>query len=128
MAISLKGSASSARRSASGSSFRPYVGDALEDRLELRQVVLVDEAVLREELVARRQAAEQLDHGLGHLVAGADQQLVQAGGAQHLAHVGVAGQVLDVEHAPDRRAEQQVLGQRGVAVVLAPGRSARPSP
>ena len=116
-----------ARSSASSSPFSPTSADALEDRLELRQVVLADEAVLREELVARRQAAEQLDHGLGDLVAGAQQQLVQPGLAQHLAHVGVAGEVLHVEHAPDRRAEQQVLGERRVAVVARRDRSARPS-
>ena len=97
--------------------FQADVVDALQDGLELRQVVLVDEAVLREELVARRQAAEQLDHGLGDLVAGAHQELVQPGLAQHVAHVGVGAEVVHVEHAADRRAEQQVFRDRGVAVV-----------
>src|SRR2546426_959401 len=96
----------------------PASACAVQDRLELRQVVLADEAVLGEELVPRRQAAEELDHRLGDLVAGAQQELVEPGVVQHLAHIGVGGQVFNIKGFSDRRAEQQVLGERRVADVL----------
>ena len=43
---------------------------------------------------------------------------MQPGVVQHAQHVGVRREVVDVEAAADRRAEKQVLGERGVAVVL----------
>src|SRR5436190_2192541 len=77
-----------------------------------------DEGVVREERVALRQAAEELDHRLGGLVAGAQQELLEARVVQHLAHLGVGREVLDLESFADRRAVQQVLGEGRVAVVL----------
>ena len=64
----------------------------------------------------RRQAAEQLDHRLGELVAGPQQVVVQPRLLEHFANVGVLRQVLEVESLAHRRTEKQVLGQGRIAI------------
>ena len=97
--------------------FEPGIGRPGEDGLHLGQIVLPDETETLEELMAWRQAAEQLDHGFGELVPGLEQIVAEPGLAQDVAHVVVARQVLDVEDPTPGRAEEQVFRQRRIAVV-----------
>ncbi len=90
---------------------------ARQDLLECRQVLVPDEAVLLEEFVPGRQSAEQLDHRLRHLESDPHEIGRQRGFVEHAPHIGIPGEVLHIESLADRRAEQQVLGERGVAVV-----------
>ena len=100
-----------------GHSFDALAAQALQQQANVGQLVGRDEAVLLEQRVVGRQAGEQLDHGLGDGEAHALQLEVEAGRLQHRLHVGVGRDVVAVEVLADRRAEQQVLGHRQVAVV-----------
>ena len=90
---------------------------AADQRAIVGQVVRADEAELPEVLVIRRQIGEQLDHRARELEPDLEQRLDQPGLGEDLLHVGLRGEVLDVEGLADRLAEQQVLGERGVGVV-----------
>ena len=94
----------------------PAIADPPENCLEFRQVVGADEAELLEERVVRRQVGEQLDHGLGDLLAGLDQVLGQTDLVEHLPHISVVGEGVELERRADRGSEQQVFGDRGVGV------------
>ena len=83
----------------------------------LGQIVGADEAELAEVLVIGRQIDEQLDHGGGDPEADLDQGVRQAGPLEGLLHVRMRRKMLDVEGLVGRRAEQQVLGERGIGVV-----------
>src|SRR6266851_4040399 len=91
--------------------------DAAEDGLELRQGAGADEAVLLEELVLGRQIGEQFDHRLRHLLAHGDEIVGQPDLVEDAQDIGVLGEEIEIEGGSDRRAEQQVLGERGVGVV-----------
>ena len=67
--------------------------------------------------MVRRQVGEQLDHRVGELEADLEQRLGQPGLGEDLLGVGMRREVLHVEHLAARRAEHQVLGERGVGVV-----------
>ena len=98
--------------------FQAGIGNPGQHRLYLGQIVLLDETEALEEFVPRRQAAEQLDHGFGQLVAGLEHVVCKTGLIQHTAHVAVARQILEVElRLADGCAEKQIFGQRRVVVV-----------
>ena len=91
---------------------------ARQQLLHQRQIVGGDEAELLEEGMARRQVREQFDHGLGDLFAHRDERRLQALGLDHLGQHLVVAQGREIEHRAARRAEQQVLRHRHVAVVF----------
>jgi len=91
---------------------------ALQQQADIGQLVGRDEAVLLEQRIVGRQAGEQLDHGLGDAEAHVQQVAVEAELLHHGLHVRIGGEVVAVEVLADRRAEQQVLGDRQVLVVL----------
>ena len=65
-----------------------------------------------------RQIAEQIDHDLRHAQADREEFLAQIDLFEHLLHVGMVTQSLEIERAAQRQAEQQVFGRGHVAVVV----------
>ena len=92
------------------------LADPAEDGDEFGQIVGADKAELLEEFVIGRQVGEHFDHGFGHLLAGRDQIFGQADLVENLQHVSIVGERFEIENGPDRRAEQQVLRDRGIGV------------
>ena len=91
--------------------------DARQQCAELRQVIGADERELLEERVARRQVGEQFDHGLGDPPAHRQQRHGDTGLIERRLEIVVAGHLTELQSIADRRAEQQILGQRQVLVV-----------
>ena len=91
--------------------------DAAHHRLQLGQGVRTDEAEPLEEIVSGRKSLQQIDHDLGRFITDAGEVVGQIKPVENRTHVRIFGDVLRIERRPDRRAEQDVFGERHIRVV-----------
>ena len=95
----------------------PVLGGAVDHRLELREVVRVDEAEPLERRMAVRQPGEELEHRGGDGAPRLEQGRHEPLRLQHPHDPGVLGEPVHVEPAAHRGPEQEVLADGGVLVV-----------
>ena len=92
--------------------------DPLQRRLVVRKLLRRHQAQLLEQRAVGLEALEHLDDGRGDVLADVEQRLLDPRLLEDLAERLIAAELAHVERLVERRPEDQVLADRGLAVVV----------